>query len=412
MFILKLLAVLTLCYWAVMLVDTLRARKLMLRLPTYSQTDSSASLIPFPSTRLTNIREAASKHLPLVSVIIAAKEEEASITETVKHLLHQTYPRLEIIAVNDRSQDETGRRLDELRKWSEGKQQVNVSLTVIHVTTLPDGWLGKNHALYQGFLQARGQYLLFTDADVLFQPHAITDAVHYMKSVEADHLTLTPQIVVKNFWLSAFVQYFFFTFSLYIRPWRANIDIQHKHGMGVGAFNMITRQGYERIGTHKAFAFRPDDDLQLGMRVKQAGLRQRLASGRTHLAVEWYKSLKEAVQGLEKNIFSGFQYRVGLAAAGVAGQLLLFFFPFIAIFIAGGWASWVFGISILTMLAVYALLIHSLIGKVGKELLVFPVTVCILSYIVVRSVWLTLRQGGINWRGTFYVLDQLKKMKR
>jgi cellulose synthase/poly-beta-1,6-N-acetylglucosamine synthase-like glycosyltransferase len=413
MLILKLLAILTLCYWVVMLADTIRARKLMLRLPAHSPKDSSASILPSSPTRLSKIREAAAaKQPPLVSVIIAAKEEEASIAETVKHLLHQTYPRLEIIAVNDRSQDETGRRLDELRKWSEGKEQVNIPLTVIHVTTLPDGWLGKNHALYQGFLQARGQYLLFTDADVLFQPHAITDAVHYMKAAEADHLTLTPQIVVNSFWLSAFVHYFFFTFSLYIRPWRANIDSQHKHGMGVGAFNMITRQGYKRIGTHKAFAFRPDDDLQLGMRVKQAGLRQRLASAPMHLAVEWYKSLKEAVHGLEKNIFSGFQYRVSVAAAGVAGQFLLFLFPFIAIFIAGGWAAWVFAISIITMLAVYILLIHSLIGKIGKELLVFPVTVCILSYVVVRSVWLTLRQGGIHWRGTFYVLDQLKKMKR
>jgi cellulose synthase/poly-beta-1,6-N-acetylglucosamine synthase-like glycosyltransferase len=413
MFILKLLAILTLCYWVVMLVDTLRARKLMLQLPIHSSADSSTVLLPSSSTRLTPLREtAAANQLPLVSVIIAAKEEEASITETVRHLLHQTYPRLEIIAVNDRSQDETGRRLEELRKWSVGKQQVSVPLTVIHVTTLPDGWLGKNHALYQGFLQARGQYLLFTDADVLFQPNAITDAVQYMKAAEADHLTLTPQVIARKFWLNAFVQYFFFAFSLYIRPWRANIDSQHRHGMGVGAFNMITRQAYDRIGTHKTFAYRPDDDLQLGMRVKQAGLRQRLASGRVQLAVEWYTSLKEAVHGLEKNVFSGFQYRASLAIGGVVGQLLLFLFPFIAIFIADGWAAWVYGISILTMLSVYFLLIHSLTGKVGKELLVFPVTVCILSYIVVRSVWLTLRQGGIHWRGTFYVLDQLKKMKR
>jgi glycosyltransferase involved in cell wall biosynthesis len=413
MFIFKLLAVITLCYWAFMLGDTLLARKLMLKLPVSSNTRSSSSSSSFRSTGLTKARGgAAAQEFPLVSVIIAAKEEEASITETVKHLLHQTYPRLEIIAVNDRSQDGTGRKLEELRKWSKGKRQVEVPLTVIHVTTLPAGWLGKNHALYQGYLQAHGPYILFTDADVLFQPHAIADAVHYMKAAEADHLTLAPEIVVNGFWLSAFVQYFFFTFSLYIRPWRANIDSQHKHGMGVGAFNMITRQAYERIGTHKAFAFRPDDDLQLGMRVKKAGLRQRLASGRTHLAVEWYTSLREAVHGLEKNVFSGFQYRTGLAAAGVIGQLLLFFFPFIAIFFVGGWPAWVYGSSIVVMLTVYVLLIRSLLGKVGKELLVFPITVCLLSYVVVRSVWLTLRQGGIHWRGTFYVLDQLKKMKR
>jgi GT2 family glycosyltransferase len=411
MLVFKLLAVITLCYWTSMLWDTWRARKLMLRLPfapVEGKPVTASSMQPIKSKP----RTGAAKELPLVSVIIAAKEEEASITQTVQHLLHQTYMRLEIIAVNDRSQDGTGQKLEELRKWSEGKQHVSVPLTVIHVTTLPPGWLGKNHALYQGFLQARGAYILFTDADVLFQPSTIADAVHYMKANEADHLTLAPEIIVSSFWLRAFVQYFFFTFSLYIRPWRANIDTQHKHGMGVGAFNMLTRQAYERIGTHKAFAFRPDDDLQLGMRVKQAGLRQRLASGQSHIAVEWYKSLGEAVRGLEKNMFSGFQYRLSQAALGVIGQLIMFLFPFIAIFVLDGWAAWVFGISIPVMLAVYVQLIRSLIGKIGKVLLVYPVTVCILSYIVVRSVWLTLRQHGILWRGTFYSLDELKKMKR
>ncbi|SFL66835.1 Glycosyltransferase, catalytic subunit of cellulose synthase and poly-beta-1,6-N-acetylglucosamine synthase [Paenibacillus sp. 1_12] len=412
MFIFKLLAILTLIYWVVMLGDTLWARKLMRQLPASSKPGGSASTEAIVPSGLAQPRGTTAKELPLVSVIIAAKEEEASITETVKHLLNQTYPRFEIIAVNDRSQDSTGHKLEELRRWSQGKREVEVPLTIIHVTTLPAGWLGKNHALYQGFLQARGQIILFTDADVLFQPHALADSVHYMKETEADHLTLTPKIVVNSFWLSAFVQYFFFTFSLYIRPWRANIDSQHKHGMGVGAFNMITRQAYDRIGTHQAFAFRPDDDLQLGMRVKQAGLRQRLASGRTQLAVEWYTSLREAVQGLEKNIFSGFQYRVLPAAAGVIGQLLMFFFPFVAIFVLHGWVFWSYVLSIVLMLTVYGLLIQSLIGKIGKELLVFPVTVCLLSYIVTRSVWLTLRQGGIHWRGTFYVLEQLKKMKR
>lgn len=412
MFIFKLLAILTLMYWVVMLGDTLRARKLLKQLPASSKPGGSASTDAIVPSGLAQQCGTTARELPLVSVIIAAKEEEASITETVKHLLHQTYPRFEIIAVNDRSQDSTGHKLEELRKWSHGKRQVEVPLTVIHVTTLPAGWLGKNHALYQGFLQARGQIILFTDADVLFQPHALADSVHYMKETEADHLTLTPKIVVNNFWLSAFVQYFFFSFSLFLRPWRANIDSQHKYGMGVGAFNMITRQAYDRIGTHQAFALRPDDDLQLGMRVKQAGLRQRLASGRTQLAVEWYKSLREAAQGLEKNIYSGFQYRVLFAAAGVIGQLLLFFFPFVAIFVVDGWLFWSYTLSIALMLTAYSLLIQSLMGKIGKELFVFPVSVCLLSYIVIRSVWLTLRQGGIHWRGTFYVLEQLKKMKR
>ncbi|TDF94073.1 glycosyltransferase [Paenibacillus piri] len=414
MLVIKLLAVATLLYWLAMLYDTYRARGLMYRLPRSTQTVIAGEAGAKGTASLTAkeiLQQAQSgQELPLVSVVIAAKEEEASITETVRHLLNQTYPRLEIIAVNDRSRDDTGRKLEELRKWSEGRELIDVPLRIIHVTTLPDGWMGKNHALYQGYKQARGQLILFTDADVLFQPDTITDAVRFLKKHGADHLTLAPDMNVRGFWLRAFVPYFFFTLSLYIRPWRANLDSQHKQGMGIGAFNLITRQAYERIGTHKAFALRPDDDLQLGVRVKQAGLRQRLASGRDHIAVEWYPSLRAAVQGLEKNLFSGFQYRLWLAALAVIGQLLLFLFPFVAVFVLNGWSAWLYAGSLLVLFTVYFLLIRSLTGRPGTEAIVLPLSVCLLCYIVVRSVWLTLRQGGIYWRGTFYSLSELKKM--
>ncbi|NOU96445.1 glycosyltransferase [Paenibacillus sp. LMG 31456] len=415
MLVLQLLAIVTISYWLYMLWDTYRSRELMLHLPhsvkeDHKDEEALASNVVFISKARQQRQVKADHEFPLVSVVIAAKEEEASIAETVKHLLNQTYPRLEIIAVNDRSQDDTGRKLEELRKWSEGRQHIPVPLRIIHVTSLPAGWIGKNHALYQGYQQARGQYILFTDADVLFQPTTIADSIHYMKEHSVDHLTLAPDMNVRGFWLRAFVQYFFFTFSLYMRPWRANIDNQQKHGMGVGAFNLMTRKAYEDIGTHKAFALRPDDDLQLGIRVKQAGLRQRLASGREHIAVEWYSSLGEAIRGLEKNLFSGFHYRIRLAAFGVLGQLLMFLFPFIAVFILSGWALWLYIGSILILLVVYLRLISSLIGHNGKEIIALPLTVCLLCYIIVRSVWLTLRQGGIYWRGTFYPLDELKKM--
>ena len=418
---LQIIALLAFIYWIAMLWDTFQARKHMVRLPSGDPRSAGQKSGPFAAAAAGAAREGAAfssspdarwRDLPLVSVIIAAKEEEASIAATVKHLLHQTYPRLEIIAVNDRSRDGTGRKLEELRRWSEGREQIPVPLKIIHVTHLPEGWLGKNHALYQGFQQARGQLLLFTDADVLFEPDAVADAVRYMKEHQVDHLTLAPRMIVRGFWLRAFVNYFFFTLSLYVRPWRSNIDAQHKHGMGIGAFNLLTRAAYERIGTHRAFALRPDDDLVLGHRVKQARLRQRLASGQEHIAVEWYPSLRAAVKGLEKNLFSGFQYRITLAAAALLGQALLFLLPFAAVWLAGGWAAWLFAGSVAIMIAVYLQLIRSLTGGIGIEVLALPATICILCYIVARSVLLTLKQGGIYWRGTFYSLDELKQMQR
>ncbi|MEK8132188.1 glycosyltransferase family 2 protein [Paenibacillus filicis] len=416
--LMKLIGLLSLCalgYWLFMLWDTLRSRRWMFSLPHFAGNTALQTLIrrmsPSGDPREELARKQALFDYPLVSVIIAAKEEESTIADTVKHLLNQTYPRLEIIAVNDRSQDATGSKLDELRNWSESRDGIAIPLRIIHITSLPSGWIGKNHALYQGYAQARGSILLFTDADVLFAPDAVSDAVAYLQQERADHLTLAPRMTTRGFWLKAFVQYFFFTLCLYIRPWRSNDDLQHEHGMGVGAFNMMTRKAYEKIGTHRDFAMRPDDDLELGRRVKRLRLRQRLASGASHIEVEWYKNLPEAIRGLEKNLFSGFGYRLWLAGLGILGQLLLFFLPLVGWLWAPGWAAWGFGASALLLLIVYLLLIRSITGEGGRELVALPATILLLVYVVLRSVLLTLSQGGIYWRGTFYSLRELRSMR-
>ncbi|MCY9589074.1 glycosyl transferase family 2 [Paenibacillus chitinolyticus] len=385
------LALLILLYWLAMLADHLRGARLFRELPP-------SGPLPDPT--------------PLVSVIIAAKEEETTIRDTVRHLLAQTYPRLELIVVNDRSQDGTGRTLDELKRWSEEERgDIRIPMRVIHVTRLPGGWLGKNHALYQGYRQARGQWLLFTDADIRFHPDTVREAVGFALSEHADHLTLTPHMTAPTFWLRSFIRHFLFSLSLFTRPWRANLDGERKGGMGIGAFNLIHRRAYEAIGTHEAIALRPDDDLQLGARVKLAGLRQRLASGRSRLQVEWYPSMRAAVRGLEKNLFSGFGYKVSVAAAAGAGQLLLFTFPWLGMLLYGDWRSLVHLASVLIMTALYRKQIRMMAGSPGLDTLAVPASAALLVYVLVRSVGLTLKQGGVYWRGTFYSLSDLKKMK-
>lgn len=383
-------AIITLLYWLFMLVQMTAGLKLLKPLPAASGVLDKT---------------------PLVSIILAAKEEESTIRETVQHLLQQDYARFEIIAVNDRSRDTTGRKLDELRKWSESRPDIRVPLTIIHITSLPDGWLGKNHALYQGYLQAKGNYLLFTDADIQFQPSTIRDAIQYAEKQDADHVTMSPYMKSNSFWLRAFVHYFLFSLCLFIRPWRANLDHQHRHGMGVGAFNLIRRKAYEGIGTHKAFALRPDDDLQLGLRVKKAMYKQRFVTGNDHLEVEWYPDLKSAVLGLEKNLFSGFRYRFTYALAGVIGQLLFFFFPFIGLWFIPGWPRIAYILSAAIAIGLYIISTRRMTRDSGREAIVFPITVCLLVYVLSRSVYLTLRRGGIYWRGTFYSLRELKRRR-
>ncbi|RTE04408.1 glycosyltransferase [Paenibacillus whitsoniae] len=346
---------------------------------------------------------------PLVSVIIAAKEEEGSIQDTVRYLLSQNYPRLEIIAVNDRSMDRTGVKLDELRKWSEGTSGIATPLRIIHITQLPQGWLGKNHALYQGYLQARGQYLLFTDADITFAPDTIADSIAYMQKEDVQHLTLTPTMTARGPLLRGFVHFFLFAFALFVRPWRANLESAREPGIGIGAFNLVKRTAYEAVGTHRAIALRPDDDLQLGIALKRAGFRQRLLSGKHLLRVEWYPSLREAIRGLEKNLFSGFRYSYLIALVACLGQLVGFLLPWLGMLLLWDWRGAVFAVNVILQIWLYRRLMQQLMSRHGDEAYLLPVSAALMLYTMIRSVWLTWRQGGIYWRGTFYALHDLKE---
>jgi glycosyltransferase involved in cell wall biosynthesis len=388
---LNVLTILTLVYWITMFIDSSKGLPLIHKLPK---------------------REKRLEKEPFVSIIVAAKEEEESIIQTVKHLLYQDYKRMELIVVNDRSQDLTGQKLEDLKKWSAAKKEINVSLQVIHITSLPEGWLGKNHALYQGYLQAKGEYLLFTDADVIYQPHALQDAISYIQDEQADHLVLAPAMITKTFWLRSFVHFFLFSFGLFLKPWKGNIDTQTKDGMGIGAFNLIHRKAYQKIGTHKALALRPDDDLQLGIRVKRAGLKQRVLTGLEHIAVEWYPNLYSAVRGLEKNTFAGLKYSLTLVFIAIFGQFFALFFPFIAVWLFRDWNSLMYLLSIIIMIGLYFAHIRKMTPYSGFEVIVLPITVLLFIYVLIRSTYVTLRQGGIYWRGTYYSLHELKKMNK
>lgn len=348
---------------------------------------------------------------PLVSVIIAAKEEEAAIARTMRGILAQEYRNFELIVVNDRSEDATGERAEEVKREMVARG-CEIPIEVVHIRELPSGWLGKNHAIYQGYLRAKGDRLLFTDADVEYQPFALRSAVQFFQELQLDHLTVTPFMEAHGFWLRGFVHFFLFALCILKWPWVPNNDKQHKEGMGIGAFNFLSRAAYEKIGTHRVIAMRPDDDLQLGTKIKQARLKQRFVTGPEHLAVEWYPSLPAAVKGLEKNLFAGLNYSFFMFVYAVIGQFVFFCFPFFAVWLYGGWVSALYFVAVLAMIAIYLLYVRSMSKDKGWEVFTLPFLVLLFLFILIRSTYLTYKQGGIYWRGTFYSLRELKDMQR
>jgi cellulose synthase/poly-beta-1,6-N-acetylglucosamine synthase-like glycosyltransferase len=339
---------------------------------------------------------------PALSVILAARDEEWSVNESVVSMLAQDYlGTLEVIAVNDRSTDGTGEILDELVTRFPDR------LRVSKVKSLPGGWLGKTHALYIGAAQAKGEWLLFTDADVIFSGDCADRAVRYAIDNELDHLTLPPEIVCRSVLLRSFVAAFTLVFEMTQRPWQVS-DPQAKEHVGIGAFNLIRKDAYETCGTHRAIRMRPDDDMKLAKLLKRHGFRQGVAYGAGLVSVEWHQGLPDAVRGLSKSMFSGLDYRIGATVAGVLVLLLTNVFPVFGLF-SRNMTGTLCRLNILSTFLVYAYRAKHIGDKTPWWYAVLhPFGICVFIYAMLRSASTTLVKGGIEWRGTRYPLKELK----
>lgn len=339
---------------------------------------------------------------PVVSIVVAARNESKNIREAMNSLLHMDYPTLEIIVVNDRSEDLTGKILDEMARGDS-------RLKVIHISELPPGWLGKNHALWLGGKHASGELLLFTDADIVMAPGTLAKAVSYMEQHHVDHLAVSPEVKMPSEFLNMFGATFGLVFAIFTRPWRAPDPHSGCH-IGIGAFNLVRAIAYHQTGGHKTIALRPDDDLKLGKIIKKAGFRQEMVYGNDLISVEWYSSIREVVLGLEKNVFAGTDYRIWLAAAGVIFHLLASLWPYLAIFTTSGATRLIYTatVAVITLLAADSARFH---GLKRWYALGFPLTIGLFVFIIIRTVSCNLVKGGINWRGTFYSLRELKANK-
>lgn len=337
---------------------------------------------------------------PSVSLIVAGRNEARGIEPAVRSLLALDYEPLELVVVNDRSTDETPAILERLRRQ-------HPRLIVVTVDTLPPGWLGKNHALAVGAARASGDLLLFTDADVVFEPSMVGRAVRVMQERQLDHLTALPGVHSRGVALTTLVATFGVLFSVYSRPWQASNPRSRRH-IGVGAFNMLRATAYRRVGTHAAIALRPDDDMRLARIVKDAGLRADVVHARGLLTVEWYTSVREMIDGLMKNAFAGINYSPRMLVLSTLALLAFNVWPWVAVLVTDGVLR---APAVLTVAALSLLMLVHVRTIQASPLLVplYPLGVLGFVYIMWRSAWLALTRGVITWRDTSYPLAELKR---
>jgi cellulose synthase/poly-beta-1,6-N-acetylglucosamine synthase-like glycosyltransferase len=340
--------------------------------------------------------------LPRVSILIPARNEERNLEEALRSVLALDYENLEIDVIDDRSTDRTGEILDRMAA-------AEPRLRVVHVRELPAGWLGKNHALWLGAEKATGDFLLFTDADVVLEPSALRRAVQVMVADGLDHLTASPEIARPSVLFELFIGAFSLFFALFTRPWKAK-DPRSPHYVGIGAFNLVRATAYRAVGGHRTIAMRPDDDLKLGKLLKTRGFRQEFVFGQGALRVEWYTSVRELIQGLMKNAFSGVDYRVRVVAVATVIQLAVFVWPFLAVLLIPGVARWLNLASVLTLVGL-CWINAPLAGVRRWHGIGFPLATLLFLYILWRATLLTLWRDGIDWRGTHYPLAELRANK-
>jgi glycosyltransferase involved in cell wall biosynthesis len=337
-----------------------------------------------------------------VSIIVPARNEEENIEATLARLLALDYDNYEVIAVDDRSNDRTGEIMKDVSASAPpGKLQV------IHIAELPAGWVGKAHAMWRAANQADGDWLLFTDADVLFKPDALRRALAYAESERADHVVLFPRMIMKHPGERMMIAFFQTLFVFGHRPWKV-ADPKSKDHMGVGAFNLIRREVYEAVGTYQALRLEVLDDMKLGKVVKNGGYAQRNVFGADLISIRWAKGAIGVVDNLTKNFFAIMSFQSPRALASCFALAFLNLMPFAGVLLAHGWARTGYAVALLSMLSIY-------VGMSTQSdippyyFVLHPVSTALFVYTMLRSTFLTMRRRGVLWRGTFYPLEELRK---
>ncbi len=337
--------------------------------------------------------------LPSLAVIVPAKNEAADIERSLRALMAQDYPKLQVVAVNDRSTDETGLLMRQVQADSPGR------LTVLDIENLPPGWLGKTHAMALAAAASNAEFLLFTDADVQFKPDALRRAMCCVVRERADHFVLLPTTVIHRWDEAALLGFFQLLGMWAVRLWKLP-DPEARDAIGVGAFNLVRRAAYERVGGFAALRMEIVEDVGLARRMKLAGMRSRAAFGRGLVSLHWAAGAVGIVNVMTKNMFSAFRFHTSLLLAACGWLVLVGVLPFVGLF---WWPTLVPGLVTLAAIAGLYRLLERHSGLRTWNALLTPFAAVAFAYAMLKSMATTLRQGGVQWRGTFYSLRELRE---
>ena len=346
---------------------------------------------------------------PLASILIPAKDEGERIRGCLESALGQDYPNFEVLAIDDRSVDQTGAVMDEVAA-------VDSRLKVIHKTAPPPlGWTGKNNALWVGQRSASGDWLLFVDSDVVLEKDALSVAMSVVLRKKFDMLSLLPRLESHTIWESTLVPLAAGAAStMYLIALTNNSQLPGI-AFANGQFLMISRSAYDAFGGHEVVRDRFCEDVEIAVQLKQRGLRPRISWGNDFAAVRMYSSLGAIFRGWSRIYYAA---RVGSPWRVLAAVLFLIFACFTG-YVAIGWGAWriahrpadaraltgqtwlIAGLAHLAIMTWFLGAIYKYSGNRRRNALLFPVTGPMLMMIFLRALRMCVTKK-VEWRGTAY----------
>lgn len=331
---------------------------------------------------------------PLVSIIIPCRNEAQDISACIDSILNQDYGNIQVIAVDGNSTDGTWERLK-----SYGDRIIQLK-----EQEAPEGWTGKNWGAYSGYLESKGEYILFTDADMVFSMELVRFAVETIRNEDVGMLTLGPEMKMKSFWERAVLPLFAQVVMLLFLPQLMNRDISRR-SMANGQFMLTRRDSYERACTHKGISGSIVEDVALARAFRANGMKVRFYWAGEMLRTRMYTSLGEMKEGIVRDIQAslGREYEYYLLDAIYLA--LTFFSPFVML----AYAVSVHQLPLLTiaLISLIFVILRMLIFQVGTQSpkwysLIFAVPVAFYLYTVCSAMARAVTGKPVTWKGRHY----------
>ena len=343
----------------------------------------------------TNNQKSKDEDAPLVSVLVPARNEaDRVLAQSISSILAQDYVRFEVIGVNDRSTDATGAILNSLAA-------ADTRLRVIDGAELPPGWLGKPFAMHQALAHARGEWILATDADMIFDPAALRTAVAHALQREADALTFVPLFETGSFWERTMIPVWAWVFLMFTIFYRTD-NPEARGAAGIGGFFLMRRTVLDRIGSYEALHDEWLENVRPAEMIKRAGGRLLVVIAPHLIRTRMYRNFSEMWECCTKNWFAGMNNSLLLAMSAILSMYLIAVVPALVAIVAGAVGLWWLFVpaALSWLLQVVVIVIMSVRSNVNPAYaLTAPLGLAFLYAMLFDSSMRISFGKGVKWKG-------------